>query len=177
MELTELPEHLLIIGTGYIALEFGQMFRRFGSKVTMVGKGKRIINREDQDISSRIQEILEKEGIKFFLNANTKRVEQVGDKINLYIEKNQLEEKIECTHLMLATGRVPSTQELRLENTKVKLGDKGNIKVDFKLKTEEDNIYALGDVKGGPQFTHISYDDYRIIVDNIYDLWRRKKKY
>ncbi|NLC65693.1 MAG: mercuric reductase [Clostridium sp.] len=168
MELDELPEHLVIVGTGYIALEFGQMFKRFGSKVTMIGRGKSIIKREDPDISARVQEILEEDGIELLLNADTKRVEKVGNKINLYIEKDQTEEKVECSHLMLATGRETVTDNLKLENVDVKLDKKGNVQVDDKLKTNVNNIYALGDVKGGPQFTHIAYDDYRIVADNLF---------
>jgi len=176
MELDELPEHLVIIGTGYIALEFGQMFKRFGSKVTMIGIEDSIINHEDKDVSTRIQEILEEEGIEILLNTDTKRVEKNGNKTNIYIERDEEEEKIECSHLMLATGRIPVTEDLKLENTQVKLDDNGNIKVDNKLKTDEDNIYALGDVKGGPQFTHIAYDDYRIVVDNIFETGKRSIK-
>ncbi len=176
MELDELPEHLVIIGTGYIALEFGQMFKRFGSKVTMIGRGDYIIKHEDRDISTRIQEILEDEGIEILLNTDTKRVEKNGNKTNIYIESDGEEEKIECSHLMLATGRIAVTEGLKLENTQVKLDDNGNIKVDDKLKTDEDNIYALGDVKGGPQFTHIAHDDYRIVVDNIFETGKRSVK-
>lgn len=168
MELAELPEHLVIIGTGYIALEFGQMFRRFGSKVTMIGRQESILKKEDQEISSRIQKILEEDGITFLLNTETKKVEKDLDGVNIYIEKNAKKEKIKCSHLMLATGRVPAIEDLKLENAGVKLADKGNIQVDEKLKTNVDNIYALGDVKGGPQFTHISYDDYRIVIDNLF---------
>ena len=173
MALDELPEHLVIIGTGYIALEFGQMFKRFGSKVTMIGIEDAIISHEDKDVSNRIQEILEDEGIEILLNTNTKRVKKNGNKTNIYIQRDEKEEKIECSHLMLATGRVPVTEDLKLKNTQVELDDNGNIKVDNKLKTNEENIYALGDVKGGPQFTHIAHDDYRIVVDNIFETGKR----
>lgn len=176
MALDELPEHLVIIGTGYIALEFGQMFKRFGSKVTMIGIEDSIIDHEDRDISTRVQEILEDEGIEILLNTDTKRVEKNGNKTNVYVEKDEKEEKIECSHLMLATGRIPVTEDLKLENTQIKLDDKGNIKVDHTLKTDEDNIYALGDVKGGPQFTHIAHDDYRIVVNNIFGSGKRSIK-
>lgn len=168
MELDKVPEHLIIVGTGYIALEFGQMFKRFGSKITMIGRGETLIKREDPDISARIQEILEEDGIEFLLNTETRKVEKGLDKINVYILKDEKEQIIEGSHLMLATGRVPATSDLKLENTGVELDDKGNIQVDNKLKTTENNIYALGDVKGGPQFTHISYDDYRIIIDELF---------
>lgn len=168
MELDELPEHLIILGTSYIALEFAQMFKRFGSKVTMVGRGDTILKREDQDISNRLQEILEDDGVKILLNTTTKRVEKSGNEVNLYIERNKKEEKLVCSHLMLAVGRSPSIDELKLENAGVDLQKNGHIKVDDRLKTTTDNIYALGDVKGGAQFTHIAYDDFRIVRDNLF---------
>lgn len=168
MELKELPEHLVIIGTGYIALEFGQMFKRFGSRVTMIGRGDYIIKDEDEDVSSRVQEILEEDGIEFLLNTHTKRVVKNGNKVDIYIEREGKEEKINCSHLMLAVGRNPATKELKLENAAVELDDKGNIKVNDRLQTTTEGIYALGDVKGGPQFTHIAYDDYRIVVDDVF---------
>lgn len=168
MELDELPKHLVIIGTGYISLEFGQMFKRFGSQVTMIGRDEDILEREDSDVSSRIKEILEDEGIEFKLNADTKRVEKNGDKVEVYIEGNSGEEKITATHLMLAVGRVPVTDTLKLENAGVKVDKRGNVEVDEQLKTSADNIYALGDVKGGPQFTHIAYDDYRIVANALF---------
>lgn len=176
MTLDQLPEHLVIIGTGYIALEFGQMFKRFGSKVTMIGRSDRVIKHEDKDISSRVQEILEEDGIEFLLNTHIKRVKENGNEVSIYIGRKGNEEKIECSHLMLATGRIPVTDELKLENTQVQLDDHGNIKVDDQLMTTEDNIYALGDVIGGPQFTHIAYDDYRIVVDNIFGSGERRVK-
>lgn len=176
MELEELPEHLVIMGTSYIALEFGQMYKRFGSKVTMVGRGENIIKREDLDVSKRMQEILENDGIEFMLNTDTKRVEKNGDKIDLYVERDGKEEKINCSHLMLAVGRVPATDELKLENAGIETDDKGNVKVNERLKTTADNVYALGDVKGGPQFTHIARDDYRIAMDNEFGEGKRTTK-
>ncbi|MCD4712664.1 MAG: mercuric reductase [Clostridiales bacterium] len=168
MELDELPEHLIILGTGYIALEFGQMFRRFGSKVTLIGSGDKIIKHEDQDISNRVQKILEEDGIEFLLNTETTEVKSSDRKVVLHYEKDNMKSKIDCTHFMLATGRVPVTKELNLENTDVKIDDHGDIQVDEKLKTNVNHIYALGDVKGGPQFTHIAYDDYRIVIDDLF---------
>lgn len=176
MELEELPEHLVIMGTSYIALEFGQMYKRFGSQVTMVGRGENIIKREDLDVSKRMQEILEDDGIEFMLNTDTKRVEKNGDKIDLYVERDGKEEKINCSHLMLAVGRVAVTEELKLENAGIEIDDKGNVKVDERLKTTADNVYALGDVKGGPQFTHIARDDYRIAMDNEFGEGKRTKE-
>ncbi len=168
MELDSLPEHLVIVGTGYIALEFGQMFRRFGSQVTMIGRSDSVLKKEDRDVSDRIQDILEKDGINFLLNTDTKRVEKDGHLINVYVDKDGKEEKISASHFMLAVGRVPATEELNLKNAGVELDDKGYIKVSDRLKTTSDNIYALGDVKGGPQFTHIARDDYRVVMDDVF---------
>ena len=168
MEIDALPEHLVIIGTGYIALEFGQMFKRFGSRVTIVGRDDKILKREDEDVSMRMQEILEDEGIEFKLNADTKGVEKDGDNVNIYIKQDNDEDKLVASHLMLAVGRVPVTDSLNLKSAGVDVDEHGNVKVDEHLKTTSDNIYALGDVKGGPQFTHMAYDDYRIVVDQLF---------
>ena len=168
MELDELPEHLVILGTGYIALEFGQMFSRFGSKVTMIGRDEKMLEREDDDVSTRLQEILQDEGIDILLNTDTNRVEKNKDKVDVYIEKNGKEEKLTCSHFMLAVGRNPASKDLNLKNAGVEVDDRGNVKVDKKLKTTADNIYAIGDIKGGAQFTHISYDDYRIVINNMF---------
>ena len=176
MELTELPKHLVIIGTSYIALEFGQMFKRFGSKVTMIGRGDYILKKEDKDVSDRIQEILEEDGIKFMLNSSTEKVENNYGKVKVFIKSEQKKETIECSHLMLAVGRDPLTKDLGLESAGVEIDDRGYIKVDEKLKTTADNIYALGDVKGGPAFTHIAHDDYRIIIDHEFGEGKRSTK-
>ena len=169
MELSELPEHLVIVGTGYIALEFGQMFSRFGSKVTMIGRDDKMLEREDDDVSTRLQKILEDEGIDILLSTDTNKVEKNKDKVDVHIEKNGKKEILTCSHFMLAVGRNPNSDDLNLENASVEADDKGIIKVDKKLKTTTDNIYAIGDIKGGAQFTHISYDDYRVIINNMFD--------
>ena len=169
MELSELPEHLVIVGTGYIALEFGQMFSRFGSKVTMIGRDDKMLEREDDDVSTRLQKILEDEGIDILLSTDTNKVEKNKDKVDVHIEKNGKKEILTCSHFMLAVGRNPNSDDLNLENASVEADDKGIIKVDKKLKTTTDNIYAIGDIIGGAQFTHISYDDYRVIINNMFD--------
>lgn len=173
MEVDEVPKHLAIVGTSYIALEFGQMFNRFGSKVTMIGDSDGILSHEDKDISSRIQEILEDEGINFSLNTDTKQVAQDGENVSISVERNGSKDKITCSHFMLATGRTPNTKDLNLANAGVDTDDDGNIKVNPTLKTSTDNIYALGDVKGGPQFTHISHDDFRVLIDNMFGEGKR----
>ena len=169
MELSELPEHLVIVGTGYIELEFGQMFSRFGSKVTMIVRDDNMVEREDDDVSTRLQKILEDEGIDILLSTDTNKVEKNKDKVDVHIEKNGKKEILTCSHFMLAVGRNPNSDDLNLENASVEADDKGIIKVDKKLKTTTDNIYAIGDIKGGAQFTHISYDDYRVIINNMFD--------
>ena len=168
LELTSLPKHLVIIGTSYIALEFGQIFKRFGSKVTMIGRGEHILDKEDEDVSKAIQEILENEDIEFILEADTKEVSSQGDSTVITLERNDKEETLKCSHLMLATGRVPLSKDLKLENAGVETDDKGNVKVDSKLTTNIEGIYAIGDIKGGPQFTHISFDDYKILKNNLF---------
>lgn len=176
LDLDEVPKHLVIVGTSYIALEFGQMFHRFGSKVTMIGRGTDILSREDEDISTRIKEILEDEGINFLLDTDTKKLEQDGDTIKVSIEKGGKKEELTCSHFMLATGRVPNSKNLNLDKAGIETDKRGNIKVSPSLKTSTDNIYALGDVKGGPQFTHISHDDYRVIKDNLFGQGKRNIK-
>jgi pyruvate/2-oxoglutarate dehydrogenase complex dihydrolipoamide dehydrogenase (E3) component len=168
MDLDYVPEHLLIVGGNYIGLEFGQMFRRFGSKVTVIEKSGRIVSREDEDISAALTQILEEEKITIHTNAVTTRFKQkAGGKITATITKNGKEEKIKCTHVLIAVGRTPQSEALNLLNTGVKTDDKKNIIVNDKLETNVKGIYALGDVKGGPAFTHISYNDYTIVYRNL----------
>jgi pyruvate/2-oxoglutarate dehydrogenase complex dihydrolipoamide dehydrogenase (E3) component len=176
MELNKLPKHLIIIGTGYIAMEFGQMFQRFGSKVTMIGRNKNIISHEDEDISNRVQKILEEDGVEFILEADTKKLEKAGEEITVTYTQEDKEFQIIGSHLLIATGRKPHTEELQLENAGVKVDDKGSIIIDKKLKTNIDHIYALGDVKGGPKFTHIAYDDYRIVMEDLFGGGKRNKE-
>jgi pyruvate/2-oxoglutarate dehydrogenase complex dihydrolipoamide dehydrogenase (E3) component len=168
MELDHVPEHLLVIGGNYIGLEFGQMFRRFGSKVTVIEKSGRIVSREDEDISAELTKILEAEKISIHTNASvTKFKKKTGGKITAIINQGGKEEKIKCSHVLLAVGRTPQSKALNLDLTGVKVDDKGNIVVNDKLETNIKGIYALGDVKGGPAFTHISYNDYTIVYRNL----------
>ncbi|HEY8928389.1 MAG TPA: mercuric reductase [Mucilaginibacter sp.] len=168
MELTEVPEHLLVVGGNYIGLEFGQMFRRFGSKVTVIEKSARIVSKEDEDVSTELTKILEMEKIAIHTNAGvTKLKKKQGGKITATINKNGTEEKIKCSHVLLAVGRVPQSKALNLDAAGVKVDERGNILVDDKLETNVKGIYALGDVKGGPAFTHISYNDYTIVYRNL----------
>ncbi len=161
LEVNELPEHLIVIGSSYIALEFGQMFRRFGSKVTILARSERILKREDPDISDAMRKILEKEGITFLFNA---KVEEVKKGIEVVLEGGK---SIQGSHLLIATGRTPNTRELSLEKAGIQIDEKGFIPVNDQLQTSCPHIYVIGDVKGGPAFTHISYDDFRILQDNL----------
>jgi len=165
LELKEVPDHLLILGGGYIGLEFGQMFRRFGSEVTIIDHNDQLLKREDKDIADEIKKIFEEDGINVLLNKNVEKIEETGKgKIRLILKGK---EKITGTHLLIAAGHVPNTNELNLSAAGIETDEKGYIKVNDKLETNVQGIYALGDVKGGPAFTHISYDDFRIIRDNL----------
>ncbi len=168
LDLDHVPEHLLIIGGNYIGLEFGQMFRRFGSKVTIIEKSGRIVSREDEDVSEELTEILKAENITIRTNAITTGFKQKkGGKITASIKIGDKEEKIKCTHVLIAVGRMPQSEALNLAKTGVETDERGAIKVNDKLETNIKGIYALGDVKGGPAFTHISYNDYTIVYRNL----------
>jgi pyruvate/2-oxoglutarate dehydrogenase complex dihydrolipoamide dehydrogenase (E3) component len=167
MEIREVPEHLLILGGGYIGLEFGQMFRRFGSLVTIVHRGSQILSQEDEDVARELQKALENEGIVFRLNSNSVQVEKRARQIALTLEVAGHSETITGSHLLAATGRRPNTDNLGLDKAGVELDGRGYIKVNSRLETGVAGIWALGDVKGGPAFTHISYNDYQIIFGNL----------
>jgi dihydrolipoamide dehydrogenase len=169
MELKELPEHLVIIGAGYISLEFGQMFRRFGGKITVLEHSARFLSREDEDVADAIKKFLQDEGIEIFTNCNTKKVSSANNKINAVVNINDAEKEFTCSHLLIATGRTPNTDVLNLNNTDIKTEPHGHIIVNEKLETNVEGIYAIGDVKGGPEFTHISYNDYIIIYKNLFE--------
>jgi pyruvate/2-oxoglutarate dehydrogenase complex dihydrolipoamide dehydrogenase (E3) component len=167
MELTELPEHLLVLGGGYIGLEFGQMFRRFGSRVTVVHQSGQILPREDAEVAGELQKILETEEIRFELNARTTRVQRSNGQITLTVEGPKGPLTLSGSHLLVATGRTPNSDSLGLEKAGVEIDSKGFIKVNSRLETSVAGIWALGDVKGGPAFTHISYNDYQIVYANL----------
>ncbi len=168
LELEEIPEHLIIVGGGYIGLEFGQMFRRFGSKVTILDRGATLLKHEDKDIAEGIAEVFKNEGIHIQLNSNCISAKKVGNHIEVTHECEDNSAPVKGTHLLLATGRIPNTDKLGLENTKVKLDDKGYVKVDDALKTTVDHIWALGDCNGHGGFTHTSYNDFQIVNSHLF---------
>lgn len=168
MELEHFPKHLLILGGNYIGLEFGQMFRRFGSRVTVLEKSERIVPREDSDVSEELAKILSEEDINIRTNTvATAFKKKSGGKIAVSLLDGEDEKKLRCSHVLVAVGRGPQTEALHLDRTGVAVDDKGFIKVNDKLETNIAGIYALGDVKGGPAFTHISYNDYTIVYRNL----------
>jgi pyruvate/2-oxoglutarate dehydrogenase complex dihydrolipoamide dehydrogenase (E3) component len=167
MQLTAVPEHLLILGGGYIGLEFGQMFRRFGSRVTIIHNGPQLVPREDQEISAELQKALEAEGIQFLLNAKTTRIENKNSVLELSLETSSGASKTSGSHLLVATGRRPNTADLGLEKAGIATDKDGFIKVNAHLETSVPGVLALGDCKGGPAFTHISYNDFQIVFANL----------
>src|SRR5918997_293322 len=170
MELDEVPERLLVMGGGYVGLEFAQMFRRFGSEVTVVERGRQLLTREDADVAEEVAEILRQDGVEVLLETQAQRAEQTEDgRIRLTISTPEGESTLEGSHLLAAAGRPPNTDRLGLEAAGVATDERGFIKVNARLETNAPGIWAMGDVKGGPAFTHISYDDFRIIKTNLLD--------
>jgi pyruvate/2-oxoglutarate dehydrogenase complex dihydrolipoamide dehydrogenase (E3) component len=168
MELDELPDHLLVLGGSYVGLEFAQMFRRFGSDVTIVQRSGQLMVREDADIAEAVAEILREDGIEVLLGTQTMRAEQdEAGKIVLTVNTSAGERTLSGSHLLVATGRPPNTETLNLDAAGIERDKRGFIKANERLETSVPGVYALGDVKGGPAFTHISYDDFRIIRTNL----------
>ncbi|MEO8886916.1 MAG: mercuric reductase [Mucilaginibacter sp.] len=168
LELDYVPKHLLIIGANYIGMEFGQMFRRFGSEVTMLERAPRVLGREDMDIAEAMHEILTTEGIKIHTNAQATSFKKTAKgNIKAAIVADGKPMMIKCSHVLVAVGRAPQTDTLNLKKTKVETDDRGNIKVNDQLETNVPGIYALGDVNGGQAFTHIAYNDYTIVYRNL----------
>jgi pyruvate/2-oxoglutarate dehydrogenase complex dihydrolipoamide dehydrogenase (E3) component len=168
MDVTEIPDHLLILGGSYLGLEFGQMFRRFGSRVTVIEFMDRIIPREDSDISESLQTALEGEGVAFCTGANATKVSQTDDGIALtFARKDGSQETLVGSHLFIGIGRTPNSDDLGLEIAGIKTDQAGFIQVNEKLEATALGVWAIGDVKGGPAFTHVAYDDHLILYDNV----------
>lgn len=176
MELDAVPDHLVIIGGGYISLEFGQMFRRFGSKVTVIEQSSRFLPREDADIADGLQKILAEDGIAIHLGAKTDSVGLDGEGYHIQITVGDKSQTIRGSHLLVAVGRTSNADLLNLSATDVKTNERGWIPVNEKLETNVEGIYALGDINGGPAFTHISYDDFRILRTNLIEGGNRSTK-
>jgi pyruvate/2-oxoglutarate dehydrogenase complex dihydrolipoamide dehydrogenase (E3) component len=168
MELDALPKHLLIVGGGYIAIEFGQMFRRYGSQVTIIERGEQLLAREDNDVAEEVYKILREDGIDVRLKTSASRVERNEQaEIQLTIIGDGAEATVKGSHLLIAGGRRPNVDHLNLGAAGVEIDEKDYVKVNDRLETSVPGIYAIGDIKPGPAFTHISYDDFRIIQANL----------
>lgn len=167
MELEQLPEHLMIMGSGYIGLEFAQMFRRFGCRVTVIGQREQILSQQDSDIAIAVQTLLQREGIDFLLKAKVSNVVRVGDETSLQIQVDGRELSLRGSHLLVAAGRSPNSDSLNLAAAGIEADAHGFISVNDRLETNVQGIWALGDINGGPQYTHVALDDYRIIRTNL----------
>jgi len=167
MELDAVPEHLLILGGGYIGLEFSQIFRRFGSQVTIVQSAKQLLAREDADVADAVAEILREDGIEVLLSARAEKINSDNGRLRLEITAGGQARVLEGSHLLVAIGRTPNSDRLNLSAAGIEADTKGFIKTNPRLETNVAGVYAIGDIKGGPAFTHISYDDFRILRANI----------
>jgi pyruvate/2-oxoglutarate dehydrogenase complex dihydrolipoamide dehydrogenase (E3) component len=168
LELDGIPEHLLVIGGGYVGAELAQAMRRFGSKVTVIDRNARLMSREDPDVCEALRSLLADEGIDILLNARIKEVSgKSGDSVSVVVEQNGIEKVLKGSHVLVATGRNPNTEGLGLELIGVELTDRGYIKVNERLQTTAPGVWAIGEVAGSPQFTHISIDDFRIVHSNL----------
>lgn len=176
LDIDFVPDHLLILGGGYIGLEFAQIFRRFGSRVTVIHKDRYIMPREDEDVSKAIQEILEKEGISFYTEASNFQILPESQAGNLFaqFEQNKKKQKISASHLLIAVGRTPNIDHLGLDKAGIKVNQRGFIEVDDELRTSQPNIWALGDCNGKGAFTHTSYNDFQIVAENLLENGSRK---
>ncbi|MGE5321146.1 MAG: mercuric reductase [Hyphomicrobiaceae bacterium] len=169
LALDTLPLHLLVIGGGYVALEFGQMFRRFGSRVSIIQRGPQLMQREDADVAQAVREILVEDGIDVYLDADVVSARRSGGDVVLGLETPSGRRQLRGSHLLVAAGRIPNSDDLNLAAAGVAKDGAGFIRVNARLETNVPGVYAMGDVKGGPAFTHIAYDDYRVLKSNLLD--------
>jgi pyruvate/2-oxoglutarate dehydrogenase complex dihydrolipoamide dehydrogenase (E3) component len=167
MELDAVPEHLIVLGGGYVGLEFGQLFRRLGSRVTIVQSRGQLLGGEDADIAAEVLAILRQEGLEVLLNSKAERVGGAARQIELTVRAGDESRVLQGSHLLVATGRTPNTDPLKVRVAGIATDGRGFIKVNAKLETNVEGVYVLGDIKGGPAFTHISYDDFRILRTNL----------
>jgi pyruvate/2-oxoglutarate dehydrogenase complex dihydrolipoamide dehydrogenase (E3) component len=164
------------MGGGYVGLEFGQMFRRFGSQVTIVHRGDHLLSGEDPDVADEVAKILKEDGVKVLLNSEAVGATAANANVSLTVRMKERETTLEGSHLLVAVGRQPNTDRLNLQSPGVETDERGFILVNDRLETNVAGIYALGDVKGGPAFTHISYDDFRILRTNLLEGGRATTK-
>jgi pyruvate/2-oxoglutarate dehydrogenase complex dihydrolipoamide dehydrogenase (E3) component len=169
MELDALPEHLIVLGGGYVGIEFGQLFRRFGSRVTIVHHGARLLRHEDPDVADGVAAILKEDGVKVLLGATPVRVCQRGSRIHLTVGVGSELTELEGSHFLAATGRMPNTDLLDLSAADIATDRQGFIQVNERLETSQADVFAMGDITGEPAFTHIAYDDFRILRTNLID--------
>ena len=168
LELDVVPDHLLVLGGGYIGLELAQAMRRFGSRATVIERNHRLVHREDEDVAEGLRALFEDEGVELVLNARVEKVSGTsGDSVKLTIHQDGAERTLEGSHLLVATGRVPNTENIGLETAGVELTELGYVKVNERLQTTAPGVWANGDVAGSPQFTHIAFDDFRVVRDNL----------
>ncbi len=168
LDVGEVPDHLVIVGGGYIGLEYGQMFRRFGAKVTILERSDRMMPKEDDDVCQELTDIFKSEGIDVLIEAKVSKYSKASDnRIDVDVEISGRKEVLNCSHVLLASGRKPQTETLGLEAAGIRCDEKGHVLVNEFLETNVEGVYALGDVKGGPAFTHISYNDFVIAAANL----------
>jgi pyruvate/2-oxoglutarate dehydrogenase complex dihydrolipoamide dehydrogenase (E3) component len=168
LELDRVPSHLVIVGGGYVGLEFAQAIKRFGSQVTVIEKGTQLLSREDPDIAEAIQELFHDEGIEVLLRAQLRKVSGVsGESVHIQIAHEARERTIDASHILVAAGRTPNTRGIGLEEAGIELDERGYIKVNDRLETKEAGVWAVGECAGSPQFTHVSYDDALVILHNL----------
>jgi pyruvate/2-oxoglutarate dehydrogenase complex dihydrolipoamide dehydrogenase (E3) component len=167
MELEEVPTHLLVLGGGFVGLEFAQMFRRFGAQVTLIEQGPRIAKREDDDITSALARILADEGVRVRTGARVEALRRDGERVVATVSSDGKGEMVSASHLLVAIGRTPNTDALELPSAGIETDERGYIRVNDRLETNVPGVYALGDVNGGPPFTHVSYDDFRVVRANL----------
>ncbi|KAJ5747192.1 uncharacterized protein N7511_008888 [Penicillium nucicola] len=166
-ELDEVPGHLVVIGGGYVGVEFAQLFRRLGAQVTVIQRGTQLLPREDKEISHLLQDIFREDGVSVHLNSDSVRIVPSHNGFTLDLHTNNGDQTVEGTHILFATGRIPNTDRLKPEAAGIETDKKGYIQTDGYLQTSSPSIFAMGDVKGPPAFTHISYDDFRILRSNL----------
>jgi pyruvate/2-oxoglutarate dehydrogenase complex dihydrolipoamide dehydrogenase (E3) component len=168
LELGEVPKHLLVLGGGYVGLELAQAMRRFGSKVSLIEHNRHLVDREDEDVTEALRCLFQDEGVDILLNAQIRRISgKSGESVKVLLEQNGVERAIEGSHLLVTGGRTPNTEGIGLELAGVEVTDRGYIKVNERLQTTAPGVWAIGEVAGSPQFTHISIDDFRVVHSNL----------